>query len=58
MGLSGYGGRRKGLGAIFRWKIVRFGAFGWCETEEPFIEAFGLRGAAGRDSLQFAFGKL
>ena len=26
LGLSGYGGRRKGLGAIFRWKIVRFGA--------------------------------
>ena len=44
LGLSGYGGRRKGLGAIFRWKIVRFGAFGWCETEEPFIGAFGLRG--------------
>ena len=26
LGLLGYGGRRKGLGAIFRWKIVRFGA--------------------------------
>ena len=26
LGLSGYGGRRKGLVAIFRWKIVRFGA--------------------------------
>ena len=58
MGLSGYGGRRKGLGAIFRWKIVRFGAFGWCETDGAVYWGFWVTGAAERDSLQFAFGKL
>ena len=58
LGLSGYGGRRKGLVAICLWQIVRFGAFGWCETDGAVYWGFRVTGAAGRDSLQFAFGKL
>ena len=58
LGLLGYGGRRKGLGAIFRWKIERFGAFGWCETDGAVYWGFRVTGAAGRDSGQFSVGKL